>query len=346
MGISGLLLALKPLSKDVHISYFQGKSIGVDTYCWLHKAVYSCSMELCQGMETNKYIRYCFEMVDMLLYYGVTPFLVFDGSFLPAKAGKEVERKQRREESLAQARQNLKIGNVTAARGYFAKAVEVTPYMAFRLIEALREDRPSVKIVVAPYEADAQLGYLCQNGKVSAVITEDSDTLLYGCSPVLFKLDKQTGVGQMLSNEDIFSKPISSDLDFRDLDKEMFLWMCILSGCDYLPSVKGVGLKKAYTLVRRHRDLGRLIRALRFEMGTAVPPTYEQDFRLAILTFLHQTVFDVDKRTLVPLTPFGVLEHGDMDYVGPLLTEEIGCLIADARIDPVTHVPFSNKKSS
>jgi exonuclease-1 len=43
-----------------------------------------------------------------------------------------------------------------------------------------------VKFVVAPYEADAQLAYLCRLGEIQAVITEDSDLLAFGCERVCF----------------------------------------------------------------------------------------------------------------------------------------------------------------
>lgn len=41
-----------------------------------------------------------------------------------------------------------------------------------------------VDFVVAPYEADAQMAYLAKQKEVSAVITEDSDLLAYGCPRV------------------------------------------------------------------------------------------------------------------------------------------------------------------
>ena len=44
MGISGLLPALKKVTKFGSIHEFQGRTVAVDTYCWLHRAVYgSCA---------------------------------------------------------------------------------------------------------------------------------------------------------------------------------------------------------------------------------------------------------------------------------------------------------------
>ena len=42
----------------------------------------------------------------------------------------------------------------------------------------------NVEFIVAPYEADAQMAFLAINGKVDAVLTEDSDMLPYGCPRV------------------------------------------------------------------------------------------------------------------------------------------------------------------
>ena len=39
-------------------------------------------------------------------------------------------------------------------------------------------------MVVAPYEADAQLAYLVKEGIADIVITEDSDLLAFGCKQV------------------------------------------------------------------------------------------------------------------------------------------------------------------
>lgn len=54
--------------------------------------------------------------------------------------------------------------------------------MAYNLIKVLQSE--GVEFIVAPYEADAQLAYLALNNLVDAVITEDSDLVVYGCPRV------------------------------------------------------------------------------------------------------------------------------------------------------------------
>jgi len=44
--------------------------------------------------------------------------------------------------------------------------------------------RANIEYVVAPYEADAQMAYLDRTDRVAAIITEDSDLILFGCKRV------------------------------------------------------------------------------------------------------------------------------------------------------------------
>lgn len=68
----------------------------------------------------------------------------------------------------------------------------------------------SVQLIVAPYEADAQLAYLYKHKQIDFVITEDSDLLAFGVERVLFKMDL-TGSG--------------TEVDMTNLDQcESFRW--------------------------------------------------------------------------------------------------------------------------
>jgi exonuclease 1 len=67
-------------------------------------------------------------------------------------------------------------------------------------VQALRAE--SIRYVVAPYEADAQLAYLCREGIVDAALSEDSDLLPYGCGRVLYKFEKG-GMAQQIMLSDL-----------------------------------------------------------------------------------------------------------------------------------------------
>ncbi|ERS95441.1 hypothetical protein HMPREF1624_08319 [Sporothrix schenckii ATCC 58251] len=138
----------------------------------------------------------------MVQHFGVTPYLVFDGDFLPSKASTEASRAKRREESRKAGQELMNAGNPKQAFVEFQKAIDVTPEMACHLIEELK--KLGLPYIVAPYEADAQMVYLEREGLVSGIISEDSDLLVDGvevpASPADFKSQQTEDV--VTSQED------------------------------------------------------------------------------------------------------------------------------------------------
>ncbi|KAF2838621.1 hypothetical protein M501DRAFT_955347 [Patellaria atrata CBS 101060] len=312
MGISGLLPLLKSIHKPCNLKKFAGQVIGVDAYGWLHRGTVSCAIDLALGKPTTKYVEFAMSRVRMLLHFGIKPYLVFDGDYLPSKGGTEKERATRRNESKKLGLELLKLGKTSQAHLELQKAVDVTPEMARLLIEELKNAK--IDYVVAPYEADSQLAYLEKKGIVQGVLSEDSDLLVFGVKCLLTKLD-QYGECVMINRNDFTAcREISlhgwSDTEFRR--------MTILSGCDYLPGLSGMGLKTAYRMMRKYnKNLDRLIRAVQFDGKHKVPPGYLEAFEQAEKTFLHQWVFCPIAQGLVHLTD---LEAGtdvkDMPYIG------------------------------
>ncbi|EQC40377.1 hypothetical protein SDRG_02276 [Saprolegnia diclina VS20] len=334
MGISGLLPQLKSITSPTTLRQYRGKTVAVDGYCWLHRGVYSCSQELCLGQESDKYIKYFMERVEHLLTCGVIPYIVFDGGYLPMKKLKEDERRSSRDKHRQSGLEFLQQKKYDLARQCFVKAVDVSPFMAHRVIECLK--KRNVQYVVAPYEADAQMAYLARNGLVDAVISEDSDCLPFGCSTVLFKMDQAGHVDEIqLSN---LAK--NKGLSFVGFNDDMFLDMCIMSGCDYVASIPGLGVKKSHGLLQRYGSWRKVVRALRIESKLKISPTYEADVEEARLTFRHQRVFDPRTKTLVTLTPLLSTTLTDTDFLGPIIPDEIAAQIADGSMDPISQTLF------
>lgn len=186
MGISGLLPTLKPLIKPSNIRSFHHKRVAVDTYSWIHKALYGSLDDYIPNSDSNsfKWVHYCLKYLDMLLHYDMEVYLVFDGANLPAKAKTEQLRAESRQKNYELSQQLLCNGDKTQGRNLLARSVDVTPRMAAQFIKICREYRPTVKCIVAPYEADAQLAYLSRNNLVDIVLTEDSDCIPYLCREV------------------------------------------------------------------------------------------------------------------------------------------------------------------
>lgn len=129
------------------------------------------------------------------------------------------------------------MGNFELARRKYAESIDITPAIAHELIVQLK--KIGVEYYVSPYEADAQLMYMWKEGYADVIITEDSDLLVYGCERVFFKMDNK-GYGNEVNIKNI---GLISNPSFKSFTKDDFVNTCILSGCDYLESVKGIGFK-------------------------------------------------------------------------------------------------------
>jgi hypothetical protein len=51
---TGLLPLLKSIHKRSELKKYDGLTLGVDAYGWLHRAAHSCAVELGQGKPTTK----------------------------------------------------------------------------------------------------------------------------------------------------------------------------------------------------------------------------------------------------------------------------------------------------
>ncbi|WJX53294.1 hypothetical protein P8452_39306 [Trifolium repens] len=324
MGIHGLLPLLKSIMIPIHIKDLHGCSVAIDTYSWLHKGALSCSTDLCKGIPTSRHIEYCMHRVNLLRHYGVKPILVFDGGLLPMKIEQENKRARSRKDNFERAVEHESNGNSSAAYECYQKAVDISPTIARELIQVLKQE--NVQYIVAPYEADAQMTFLAVSRQVDAVITEDSDLIPFGCPRIIFKMDKfgqgvQFQYSMLLKNK---------ELNFEGFNKQMLLEMCILSGCDYLQSLPGMGLKKAHASIKRFKSYDKVLKHLKYN-GVSVPPFYEESFRKAIRTFQYQRVYDPVSENIVHLAT---------------LPEDIDIAqgIAEGDLDPITKMPFEGEK--
>ncbi|XP_011860942.1 PREDICTED: exonuclease 1 isoform X2 [Vollenhovia emeryi] len=336
MGITGLLPFLEKSSRKTNIKEFSGGTVAIDTYCWLHKGVFSCAEKLMMGQTTNAYILYCMKYINMLLKYKIKPILVFDGRRLPAKEQTEIKRREARQTNRRKAIELIQMGQVAEGTNLLRRAIDITYEIALELIKHCQKE--NIDCITAPYEADAQLAYLNINGIADVVITEDSDLTLFGCKKIFFKMDFN-GNGVLIEQDRLY---LAMDMKPEQFDMEKFRYICILSGCDYLPSLPGIGLGKARKFITRntdrniHRALTRIASILNMK-SLVVTQEYRDAFILADITFKHQLVFCPLQRKQVRLNrpPVDVTED-QLLYAGKELDMDVALQLALGNCDPVT----------
>jgi 5'-3' exonuclease len=199
------------------------------------------------------------------------------------------------------------------------KTAEIRKKYVNKLIESLRIDDSmvdqtkefldsnNIKYILAPLEADPQLAYLRNANKIDAIVTEDSDLLVYKCDNILTKLD----------NKGDCDEYNYSDVDLGLDNYNNFVYFCILSGCDYF-KMHMVGPKKAMNIVKEANEeynkklrfgtsqnfselekeilnFNSVVNAVKFEDKKNEPKgknskNIEVDFAKAYITFLQNLV--------------------------------------------------------
>ena len=115
----------------------------------------------------------------------------------------------------------------------------------------------------APGEAEAECAFLQQEGIVDAVLSEDVDTIMFGCTKTLRNWTAETKSGKTPTHVSAYNV---NDEGFRKagLDREGMVLVALLSGGDYIPEgIPGCGPKVACEAARAGfgRSLCRLKRA-------------------------------------------------------------------------------------
>jgi XPG I-region len=226
------------------------------------------------------------------------------------------------------------------------------------VIHAMRMAR--ICFLVAPYEADGQLAYLASHGWIDLIVTEDSDLMIASyasrssnCTnakcPILYKLmlslkphgDSSTDDidesdnklrGMLIRSDDLGSQKVTTLLNagksgsskgllnLTDFTPAMMAVLFVAAGCDYCPSLQGIGIGTASMIVRdafltkhhhsksppnKKMKISPLERALadlyskcynrereRLKKDAAFKEAFERKFLAAIVMFRHPTVYD------------------------------------------------------
>ncbi|KAG3016691.1 hypothetical protein PC120_g11459 [Phytophthora cactorum] len=326
MGVDGFLRQLSDAVNRTHLQQFAGQTLVVDALSWLHKACYGCAFELSTGRDTDKYVQYMLRKVDMMRSCGVAEvILVFDGQRLPLKSSTHEKRQSYKEENRKRALQamaaskrlegNERQDEVNKAYQFFQRSVSITPEIISNVTNALRAAR--IPFVVAPFEADAQMAWMCKEGLAAGIVTEDSDVVVYCLtanvsSPVLVKLE-DNGSAQAVSRTILHNNSVkaSSSALLRKIhfltsgEKEatrMFVQVCVLAGCDFIDSLPKVGFATAVKHIFNFRGAPAHLRVQRLvsklsSSGTKVPSDFMQQFLKAETIFYHHIVFNSKRRS-------------------------------------------------
>ena len=185
-----------------------------------------------------------------LVEKNITPVYVFDGKPPEFKMATLEKRRQVRENAAAEYELAVKEGDSEAARKYAMASSKVDAYVkdsAKELLTAL-----GIAWIQAPSEGEAQSAFMTQKGDVTYAVSQDYDSLLFGCETLVRNVTisgKRRIRGKVIS---VYPErlQLADTLAKLELTREELIQAALLIGTDYNSGVSGVGPKTALKIVR------------------------------------------------------------------------------------------------
>lgn len=234
-----------------------GRKIAIDASMCLYQYLIAVRQQDGQQLtsedgETTSHLLGMFYRTIRMVENGLKPLYVFDGKPPVLKGGELEKRLLKRQEAEKQMEELKETGTVEQMMKFEKRTVRASREQnaeAKKLLELM-----GIPYVDAPSEAEAQCAELARTGKVFAAASEDMDTLCY--EPKFLLRHLTVAEARKLPIDQI---EFSEVLKGLGMDKSTFVDMCILLGCDYCETIKGVGPVTAYKLIKEHGSLDNIV---------------------------------------------------------------------------------------
>lgn len=256
MGIKDLNKFLRKYNPSCLISSslkdYKNKTIAIDTSLIIYKYIAAMrktgkDLTSSDGRITSHLLG-ILNLITKLLNHKITPVFIFDGK--PPDIKKNTLKKRYDMKKLAEKKlENIELTDAQKIT-YFMQSTKITSDIIYDTKELL--EICGIPFIQAPEEADPQCVCLLENKLIYAVATEDMDLLTFKCERLL---------KNFFSNKDdeIIEINYNKMIEGLKLDKNQFLDLCILLGCDYLPTLPGLGLVKSYSYIKKYKSIEKIL---------------------------------------------------------------------------------------
>lgn len=265
MGIKGLMKLIADNApraiKERDIKFFNGQKIAVDASMCLYQFLIAVRTGGDDNSLTNEngevtsHLQGMFYRTIRMLEAGIKPAFVFDGKPPEMKQGEIQTRMNRRADTEVQLKEAQETGDQEDINKYTRRLVHVTKEHNAEVKLLLR--LMGVPVIEAPGEAEAQCAWLVKADKVFATATEDMDALTFGSKKLLRHLTFSAARKMPVVEIDV--QVVLEDLA---MNMDEFIDLCVLCGCDYTTTIKGIGPGRSIELIRKHRSTEEALKTL------------------------------------------------------------------------------------
>jgi len=292
MGIKGLYKFIQKYApsaiKELKSEDLQCKSIAFDTSIILYQfvtAIRNTGIDLTnkQGIITS-HIHAIIIKTLSFLKKKFNPIYVFDGKPPSIKMDTLKERLKIRQDALTSL-ENDELDEETKIK-LLKQSVVITGRQTDECKEIL--NLIGIPVINGLEEADSQCAYLSKNDLVDYVASEDMDLLTFGTKKLL----------RNINGSKIIEITLSKILEETGLTYNQFIDVCILLGCDYCPTINGIGMSKALILIQKYGSLDELIKLSEIKIGKKliiIDNEFKEKYIIAKQYFLNPPIHKIEE---------------------------------------------------
>ncbi len=270
MGVQGLVKLLEryaPASiTNVAESTLAGSKVAIDVAIWLHAFLCSAAKATCNteasttptASEEAMVLLRLIERITNILCYGIVPVVVFDGvAPIEKRKWAHMRRAKVRNATMGKFNYHIAMQSYAHAKALRPRVLRVTQRMRDETAALLKA--VGVPVVMAPSEAEAQCASLVAFAKVHAVVTTDSDAIVFGAARIISDLR----CDQDSESESTTVRQISLAVALTELAilPEQLAELAVVLGCDFSDSVRNVGPATALQALKQHGTARRVYEA-------------------------------------------------------------------------------------
>ncbi|GIC86542.1 multifunctional nuclease RAD27 [Aspergillus udagawae] len=270
---------------DACVEHFSNTSMSI--YSFLIAVRSEGQQLMSESGETTSHLMGMFYRTLRMVDNGIKPLYVFDGAPPKLKSGELAKRTARKAEATEAHEEAKETGTAEDVEKFSRRTVRVTREHNAECKKLLK--LMGIPYIDAPTEAEAQCAVLARAGKVYAAASEDMDTLCFE-APILLR--HLTFSEQR--KEPIQEIHLNRTLEGLGMDRQQFIDLCILLGCDYLEPIPKVGPNTALRLIREHGSLEKVVEAIESDPKKKYVIPENWPYQDARELFLHPDVREAD----------------------------------------------------
>jgi flap endonuclease-1 len=290
MGIRNLNKFIKENISDgytkININDLEDKVVAIDTSLILYQFLIAIKSTDDLKNKDGKITSHIHAILTKVLTYlkkHIYPIFVFDGKPPEIKTKTLQYRNQIKKKALDNLKNDVCLTDEDKKK-MLKRSLKITE-------EQIKECKEILSIIGIPYiesptEADPQCAYLVKEGIADSVISDDMDLLAFGTS----KLIRGKSNKLEIYNLNIILKELK-------LTYDEFVELCILFGCDYCDTIKKIGVKRAYELILKYKNIESIIKLNKYD----IPEDY--NYKAIIDYFKNPPILKIKKKDIKWLPP-------------------------------------------